>query len=100
MPSPLDDNPPQYDSRADIAEFVRERGHDPFDIGKDEQVLEGNAIAHSWADEAPDDRGGRSDFTLALEHERLLDRAQERGLDITRPGIEGSEDLPGWLEGY
>ncbi len=100
MESPLDDNPPALDTRSEIAEFVKDRGHDPFDLGKDEQVLEGNAIAHAWADEDPDDRGGRSATTLALEHERLLDRAQERGLDVTRPEIESEQELPDWLEGY
>jgi len=100
MESPLADNPPAFDTRGEIEESVENQGHDPFDIGKDEQVLEGNAIAHAWADESADERGGRSDFVLALEHERLTDRAQERGLDISKPDIEGGDDLPDWLEGY
>lgn len=96
--SPLADNPPRFDSRAEIADFLKEQGHDAHDIGRDAQVLEGNAITHDWADDPVDDRGGREDFDLALEWERLEDRAEERGLDLSQPELD--DDLPGWLEGF
>jgi len=99
MPSPLDDNPSRFDERAEVADYVRDEfDADPMDLGKDAQVLEGNAILHAWEDEPPQGRGGRTDAAVALEWERLEDRAQERGLDLSRPDIDST--LPDWLEGF
>jgi hypothetical protein len=98
MASPLEDNPSDLDERDEIAAALRADGHDPMDLGKDEQVLEGNAILHSWEDEPAADRGGRTDRQVALEWERLEDRAEERGIELTRPDLDG--DLPEWLEGF
>jgi hypothetical protein len=99
---PLADNPPQFDEREEIAAFLRDQGHDPMDISKDgalngPRISEGNAILHSWEDDAPDERGGRSDFAVMVGWERVEDAANEAGIEIEAPP-DVDADLPGWLQ--
>jgi hypothetical protein len=79
MVDPLADNPPELDTRAEIAEEVRSRGHDPMDIRSNDQLVFGWSLLHG---DAP---GDRSDETVALEAERIIDAADERGIMLEDP---------------
>lgn len=100
LPSdPLDDNPRDIDSRSDIRELLREDGHDPSDARSNGQLTEGWSILHDWADEEPEQRGGRTGRQLAAEAELLLDVAAERDVDLDDPlNIEGYRE-PDWYQG-
>lgn len=76
---PLEDNPPDLDTRAEIAEEIRDRGHDPMDIRSNEQLTFGWSLLHG---DAP---GDRSDETVALEAERIIDAAAERDVELEDP---------------
>lgn len=89
MPSddPLADNPPSLDTRGEIAAEIESRGHDPMDIDSNDRLAFGWSLLHEG--ESGDRLGGRSEETVALEAERVIDAADERNVSLSDPiGLE------------
>lgn len=93
---PLRDNPDRLDTRAEVADEIRRRGHDPMDIRRNDQLTFGWSLLHSGG---PGSRlGGRAEETVALEAERIISAAGERDVELREPLDLALERIPDHFE--
>lgn len=95
---PLANNPDGLDTRAEIRDDLRDDGINPMDVDSQDKAQAGWSYLHSFEDEPPADRGGRTDSQLAAESEMVADALDEEyGVEVGDwPEIGGA---PEWYDG-